>query len=51
MADGLFGAMAAVGVRSPRDRWGSITGEELARALLGLALSDQRGVVEANGLR
>lgn len=40
VADGVLGALAAVGVSGPRDRFASMTGEELARALVAAALDD-----------
>lgn len=52
LLDGLFGALAAVGIRGPARRWGSMTGGELGEALVTLAVDEAgRGVVEADGLR
>ena len=39
--DAALGALAAVGVRGPRDRFASLTGEQVARSLLRIALDDQ----------
>ena len=53
MSDGFFGAAAALGVRALRDRYGSMTGAQLAHALVRAAL-DQRYtnvVLEAAQLR
>ncbi len=43
LTDGVLGALAAIGVRGPRDRYGTLTGGELARALVAIALGDRRG--------
>jgi uncharacterized protein YbjT (DUF2867 family) len=53
LSDGFFGVAAAVGVGALRDRFGSMTGAQLARALVKAAL-DQRYtnvVLEAAQLR
>ncbi|HJL19782.1 MAG TPA: NAD(P)H-binding protein [Sandaracinaceae bacterium LLY-WYZ-13_1] len=53
IADGLLGVAGAVGARKLRDRYRSITGDELAQALVRLALDpDAVGrIVEADELR
>ena len=53
VADALLGALGAVGARSLRDRYASMTGPELARALVAIALDPDRDgeVVEADALR
>jgi uncharacterized protein YbjT (DUF2867 family) len=38
MSDGVFGAAAAIGITKLRDRFGSLTGPQLARALVVAAL-------------
>jgi len=51
LLDGALGALAAVGVRGPQERWASLRGRELAEALVALAASEDRGVFEAAALR
>ena len=53
VADGLLGALGALGARRLRDRYRSITGPELARALVSVGLDPAREdqVVEADALR
>jgi uncharacterized protein YbjT (DUF2867 family) len=41
--DALLGGLAAVGIRGPRDAYGTLTGHELAVALVELALRDRQG--------
>ena len=45
MSDGLLGALAAVGVSRPRDRWGSMTAQQLASGMVR-ALTAPRGHVD-----
>ena len=49
--DGVLDALAAVGVRGPRERWASMTGTELGAALVALAVDGHRGVVDVPELR
>jgi hypothetical protein len=49
--DGALGALAALGVRAPLNRWGSLTGPQLGGALVALAVDGRRGVVEVPELR
>ncbi|MEQ8886792.1 MAG: NAD(P)H-binding protein [Sandaracinaceae bacterium] len=53
VADGLLGALGALGARRLRDRYRSITGPELARARVSVGLDPAREdqVVEADALR
>ncbi|MAQ14293.1 MAG: epimerase [Sandaracinus sp.] len=53
LGDGLLGAAGALGMTKLRDRYQSLTGDELARALLRLAIRPNHAdeVVEADGLR
>lgn len=53
MTDALLGAMRAVGFAALRDRYASLTGAQLARGLVALALSDREGrrVADARALR
>lgn len=47
LSDGLLGGLAAVGVRGPQRRWGSMSGAQLAAALLTLAtMPEPDGVAE-----
>ena len=50
IADGLLKAVAAVGGGRLRDRYGSMTGSELADSLVRLALASPRGRVVADGV-
>lgn len=45
------GWLAALGIRGLRERYASVTGPQLAHALVDLALRGRRGVVEAAALR
>ena len=49
--DGVLSGLALVGIRGPRARWHSITGPQLGRALVALALGGRRGVVGVPELR
>ena len=51
LLDGVLSGLALVGIHGPRERWHSLTGPELGRALVALALSGQRGVVGVAELR
>lgn len=53
VSDALLGAAAAVGFGSLRDRWASLTNEELARALVHFALGPegQDRILDAQQLR
>ena len=42
VTDGLLGALAAVGVSGLRDRFASLTGDTLARALVAAALDPEQ---------
>jgi uncharacterized protein YbjT (DUF2867 family) len=41
--DAVLGGLAAVGIHGPRDHYGTLTGRELARAMVELALNDRGG--------
>lgn len=43
VTDAILGGLAVVGLRGPRDRYGTLTGRELARAMVELALRDRNG--------
>ncbi len=46
VADGALGVLGALGARTLRDRYSSLTGDELARALMGVSLDPEaRNVV------
>lgn len=51
--DGLLGAFALVGLRGPRDRYGSLTGRELAEGMVAVAAraDQQRVIVDVAGIR
>lgn len=49
--DTATGGLAALGIRGLRERYASVTGPQLAHALVDLALQGRRGVVEAAALR
>ena len=49
-ADGLLDAAARVGARRLRDRYGSMSGTELADSLVRLALASPRARVVADGV-
>lgn len=53
VVDGLLGAVAAVGLRGPRDRYGSLTGRELAEGMVAAAAraDGQRALVDVAGIR
>jgi uncharacterized protein YbjT (DUF2867 family) len=59
IADGLLGGLAMVGFRGPRDQYGTLTGAQLALAMVELALRERNGratvrvgaLREAAGLR
>jgi uncharacterized protein YbjT (DUF2867 family) len=44
--DGVLGLLGALGARGLRDRYASLTGEQLARGLVAAALADRTGRVE-----
>ena len=43
LADGLVGGLAMVGIRGPRDHYGTLTGAQLAFAMVELGLRDRNG--------
>lgn len=51
VVDGVLNGLALLGIRGPRDRWHSLTGPQLGKALVTLALDGKRGVVEVPELR
>ncbi len=51
VADGFFSVLSALGGGKVSDRYRSITGEQLASALVSLATSDSRGIFEADALQ
>lgn len=53
VTDALLGGLAAIGIRGPRERWGSLTGRELGAAMAQLALvsRDGRAMADVAALR
>lgn len=53
VGDALLGALAAIGIRGPRERWGSLTGLALGAAMAQLALvsRDGRALADVAALR
>lgn len=53
VTDGLLGGLAMIGIRGPRDHYGTLTGAQLARAMVDLALRDRNGraTVQVGALR
>jgi uncharacterized protein YbjT (DUF2867 family) len=53
IADGFLGGLAMVGIRGPRDQYGTLTGAQLALAMVELALRDRQGraTVQVGALR
>ncbi len=51
VVDGFLNTLSAVGLKGPRAKYGSITGAQLAEALVKLSTEGSRGVVEAAGLQ
>lgn len=43
LADGLLGGLAMVGIRGPQDHYGTLTGAQLAFAMVELALRERQG--------
>lgn len=53
VSDAVLDGLAAIGLRGPRERWGSLTGRELGAAMAQLALvsRDGRAVADVAALR
>jgi uncharacterized protein YbjT (DUF2867 family) len=53
ITDGLLGGLAMIGIRGPRDHYGTLTGAQLALAMVELALRDRNGraTVQVGALR